>query len=462
MARRLRNDVTIDWMEIDDTARLDELLELVLLPVDGDYFDSGYVSGREWLDIARSSSNMNDFDWLLAQLRVAGPTAILAQLYNALDLPLAWSIRKSGFSKSENALPVTRVFPRNQGMRKPAAGIKTEIVRSIRKLKILTPQAGAKMIDVAMASLAVRHRETYHFNFANPREVYVANVGKGIEIAVFGLQPRHRFPLECTMGYLILSHGMPIGYGGSSAVFRQVNTGLNIFDEYRGSEAAFLWVQVMRLYHQLVGCTRFVANPYQIGHDNPEALKSGAFWFYYKLGYRPVVSEIRVMAAREWKKRVRDRSYRCDIWTLRELSSCDMHLVLSSARASDLFEERWLETSSLLATQQLAAAGSKTHAGASRKVARIVARALGLRSLAKWTTDQRRAFENIAPILAAVNPAEWSADARRSMRALLKEKGGPREALFALHLSEHDQFLDLLRKRCRKEESRPTSAGLSQ
>ena len=158
------------------------------------------------------------------------------------------------------------------------------------------------MIDVAMASLAVRHRETFHFNHANPREVYLADVGEGVSIAIFGLLNRHRYPLECTMGYLIVSNGTPVGYGGASLLFLQANTGVNIFDEYRGSEAAFLWVQVMRVFHHIAGCTRYIANAYQFGADNDEALQSNAFWFYYRLGYRPVSRNIRELASRELKK----------------------------------------------------------------------------------------------------------------------------------------------------------------
>ena len=101
-----------------------------------------------------------------------------------------------------------------------------------------------------MASLAVRHRETNHFNCANPNEVYLADAGKGVSIAVFGLREEHRYPLECTMGFLILSNGVPVGYGGTSALCRQANTGINIFDEYRGSEAPYLWIQVMRVVSQ--------------------------------------------------------------------------------------------------------------------------------------------------------------------------------------------------------------------
>jgi len=57
-----------------------------------------------------------------------------------------------------------------------------------------------------MASLAVRYRETYHFNYANPREVYLSDVGEGVSVAVFGLLPEHRFPLECKDGELELHY----------------------------------------------------------------------------------------------------------------------------------------------------------------------------------------------------------------------------------------------------------------
>jgi len=244
-----------------------------------------------------------------------------------------------------------------------------------------------------MASLAVRYRETYHFNYANPREVYLSDVGEGVSVAVFGLLPAHRFALECTMGYLILSNGVPIGYGGSSVLFKQVNTGVNIFDEFRGSEAAFLWTQVMRVYHALVGCTRFIANPYQFGSDNSEALKSGAFWFYYRLGYRPVL-----------------------------LASCDMHLTLPGAKASEFFDERWFETVSMLATKALGEAGG----------------------------NARRDCSSLAPIVAAVQPEDWGSKDKRLTRELLRAKDGELELHYAKLLARRDKLLISLKKACRQ------------
>jgi len=449
MAQRVAGAVSIDWDEMGDASRLDELLVQLLLPSDEDYFDSGYVSSKEWMEFAASGFDGTDFDWLLGQLREERLMSIWSALYNAADLPLVWDLHGAALSKSLNTMPVASIQARSSGMRKRVAGVKKEIMRPVNSVRRLSPRSGSRLIDVAMASLAVRHRETNHFNCANPKEVYLSDVGEGISIAVFGLQQKYRYPLECTMGYLILSNGVPIGYGGASALFRQVNTGVNIFDEYRGSEASFLWVQVMRVYHHLVGCTRFIANPYQFGGENAEALESGAFWFYYRLGYRPVLPAVRKLARGEWMRVRRNKAHRSNIRTLRRLASCDMHLVLPGARASDLFEERWIETSSMLATEALAAAGGSTRADAADRVTNRVARDLGLRSLKDWAPSERLGFSRIAPIVAATGPADWPASAKRSMRKLLRAKGGPFEADYARLLCEHEHFLSALRAHCR-------------
>ena len=450
MARRAPNSVSIDWDEIDDTSRLDELLVHLLLSSEDEYFDSGLVSSKQWIDLAASGAEGTDFDWLFAQLHKEHFIPIWSQLYNAAELPLVWDLRDAALSKTKNLVPVRQIRPRSCGMRKRVRAVKKEIMRPLDSLQRLSPRAGSRLIDVAMTSLAVRHRETIHFNCANPNEVYLASVGEGVSIAVFGLHEKDRYPLECTMGYLIVSNGVPIGYGGASAVFRQVNTGINIFEEYRGSEASFLWTQVMRVYHDLFGCTRFIINAYQFGSENTEALESGAFWFYYRLGYRPVLPAVRVLARRESMRTRRDGNYRSDRNTLRRLASCDMHLTLPGARASDLFDERWIETSSMLATKELAAAGGGTRPASADRVAARVARDLRMRSTNTWSPSEKRGWRRLAPIVASANPAAWPADAKRSMRKLLRAKGGPFEVEYARLLSEQDSFLSALRNSCRK------------
>jgi len=449
LARKAPGSVSIDWPEYDECERLDELLQQILHSSEDDYFDSGYVSSQEWIALASAGFAGTDFDWLLAQLQDKRLQKVWAQLYDAADLPLVWGIGESALSKSRNVFPVKAIATRESGMRGRPGNAKREVLRPLPAIEKLPKRKGAKLVDVAMASLAARHRETNHFNHANPDEVYLADVGEGISVAVFGLAPEYRYPLECTMGFLIMSNGAPIGYGGSSTLFLQVNTGINIFDEYRGSEASFLWVQVMRVYRTLVRCNRFVINPYQFGAENSEALSSGAFWFYFHLGFRPVDPNIRALASKEAARRRRSPTYRSDERKLRKLASSDMHLTLPGSRQSEFFDEDWLATSSMLATQELAAAGGSTRSESAKRVAEKVARDLRMRSVESWSTPEQRAFENIAPIVAATKPAAWPAKDKALMRKLLRAKGGLHEAGYARLLGEHEHFRSVLRATCR-------------
>lgn len=448
LARKSRNSVCIDWSELDDPEPLDALLRYVLQPAEDEYFDSGYVSTKEWIDIASTGFDGTDFDWLMAQLQDKRCHDFYRQLFDAAELPLAWETGAGRYSKSRNVFQTRQTYLRDDGMRARPGQVKKEIARPLDKISRLSGKRGAEMLDVAIASLAARHRETYHFNFANAEEVYLADVGHGIAIAVFGLLPEHRFPLECTMGYLILSNGVPIGYGGSSVLFKQVNTGINIFDEYRGSEAAYLWVQVMRVYHALAGCTRYVANPYQLGSGNSEALRSGAFWFYYRLGYRPVDQTIRELARAEQAKIERASGYRSNLTTLKRLASCDMHLTLPAARQHDFFDEEWLSTSSGLATQVLGRASGKTRQAAANRVARQVAANLGVRSLRTWTREEKSGLRALAPFIAALGPSNWTKSEQASARKLLRAKGSKRELNYARRLAANDHFLQAMRAAC--------------
>lgn len=422
LARRCPGELSIDWDEFEDTTRLDELLARVLHPAEDEYFDSGWASTQDWLDEARGDAT--DFDWLMAQLGDRKLQPFWSQLYDAAEIPLAWTLSGSRYSKARNRMQPQPVATREAGMRARPRSPKRAIMEPLPGIRLLPPRQGRRLVDMAMASLAVRYRETYHFNYANPREVYVAEVGHGVQVAVFGLLPGHRFPLECTMGYLLLSNGVPIGYGGASALFKQVNTGINIFDEFRHSEAAFLWTQVMRVYHALTGCTRFVANAYQFGGDNAEALKSGAFWFYYRLGFRPVDVKVRALARSESARIRRDKRYRSNVKTLRRLASCDMHLLLPGAKQGDFFDERWFDTVSLLATRALAAAG----------------------------TASRRRAALLAPIAAAVPTEGWSPADKRRTQMLLRAKAAAHELPYAKLLARHDKLLISLKRACRRAE----------
>ena len=87
-ARHCPGELTIDWDQFDDTARLDELLARVLHPAEDEYFDSGWVDTRDWIDQARAGHDGTDFDWLMAQLADRRLQPFWNQLYDAAEIPL--------------------------------------------------------------------------------------------------------------------------------------------------------------------------------------------------------------------------------------------------------------------------------------------------------------------------------------------------------------------------------------
>lgn len=68
-----------------------------------------------------------------------------------------------------------------------------------------------------------------------------------------------------------------------------------------------MFAEVLRLYQRLYKVQRFVVKPYQFGKGNKEGLQSAAFWFYYKLGFRPQDERIAALAEAEYKKAAADQ-----------------------------------------------------------------------------------------------------------------------------------------------------------
>ena len=58
--------------------------------------------------------------------------------------------------------------------------------------------------------------------------------------------------------------------------------GLNVLPPFRGGNSTRLFTQLLRLYARKYKVERFEAENYQLGHQNPEGLRSGAYWFYYR------------------------------------------------------------------------------------------------------------------------------------------------------------------------------------
>jgi len=431
LSEKFPRDADIDWSAVSNARGLEFLMALVVLRPEQDGLENSGLSAREWLRRAKGAAAGSDLAWLIRQLsRVRTLRSMGFALYDHLEIPVVWRLQDTSGASARNELKVNRFYFRN-GLRRLPRHPQQLIAKALPRIELVDGKRARRILDVTRSALTARCREVYALAHANPDEVYLADLGEGVALAVYGVIPQQRLSLESNYGYLLLSNGVPIGYGGVTPLYRQANTGVNLFESFRGSEAAFLWAQTLRAFRTLFGVHRFVVNPFQFGADNTEAIASGAFWLYYRLGFRPVDAELSRVAAREWAKVRLARGYRTSAATLRRLAGDDLELVLPGARRSDRFPEPWLAALALRASEELAKAGrSDRHADASAVAARV-ARALGVRNRERWSRAEREAFVALAPVMALLNLNTLSVRSRGRVVALMRAKGHAQERGYA-------------------------------
>ncbi|RLA32513.1 MAG: hypothetical protein DRR15_11670, partial [Gammaproteobacteria bacterium] len=101
IARHFPGMTSVDWAELENTDRLDELMDHLVESSEADYFDSGWVDAREWLSIATANHSATRFDWLMLQMAERLQHArFLTSLYNAAEIPLRCELSDAAISKS--------------------------------------------------------------------------------------------------------------------------------------------------------------------------------------------------------------------------------------------------------------------------------------------------------------------------------------------------------------------------
>ena len=450
-AHRLAEDLEIDWRNFDEPSRLDGFVGLLLRDAEREAFDSGEFTTREWIRLARRADARTDLEWLMEAASASPALAPrLADAWDDAEVPLEWKLRDSRWSATHNRLAAVPARYRTH-MRRPAADVIADVARPLESIERLSKARAQRVIAVARAALAARCREVNAMTYPNRDEIYWCDLGEGVALAVIGIARDQRLTLETNTGYLLFANGVPIGYGGVTPLFRQANTGINIFDPFRGAEAAYLWTQMLRAFHTLYGSRRFVINAYQFGAGNAEAIQSGAFWFYYRLGFRPAQMRVRTLAAREAKRMASDRRYRSDVRTLKALATGDLYLDLPGFDPDDFFDEALLPQVGACAARQLANVRVWPRVQAARRLADAVATELGIADLDRWPAHERRGFEFLAPVVASLGAlGGWSATERDAVAAMMRAKGSPQERDFALAAQRASRFHRELAARLRQ------------
>jgi hypothetical protein len=295
-------------------------------------------------------------------------------------------------------------------------------------------------------TMAVRFRELHGFTHGDPERVVRADAGRGLEIFLWGVRPARRLPLLGYHAGIFFKNGVPMGYHEGLSLFERVEIGLNLFYTFRDGESAWAYARLMRLYRQLLGADVFSIDPYQLGGSgNEEGIESGAFWFYRKLGFRPVRAELATLVAAEERKIGARKNYRTPPRVLRRLASGhvifdardDVPATTTTTGEWDGFAVRNIG----LAVVRRMASEFDGDAGRIRAASDAsVKRALGAVS-AKLNEAEERAFSNFALVLALVpDIARWTPGEKRDALRIIRAKAAG---------ADESRYLRLLRRHAR-------------
>jgi hypothetical protein len=192
-----------------------------------------------------------------------------------------------------------------------------------------------------------------------------------------------------------------------------------------------------------------VVDRYQLGHESAEALRSGSFYFYHRLGFRPRHPEVARVLEAERARMAADPAYRSPVPVLRRLAGDEVFLTLPGGDPEPEKRLRATDVAALVARYVAREFGGDRPAAA-RESTRRVARALGIRRLAAWPPEERRAFERMALVVALVpDLARWPAADRRALVRLIRAKGGRSEREYARRLDRHRRLRGALERLAR-------------
>jgi len=297
-----------------------------------------------------------------------------------------------------------------------------------------------RLIDLAREAMVTRKRDLYSFAAADPRDVRMIDCGDGLELACYGVHPEQRLLLDAVYSFLMLRNGVPIGYALASALWRSSEIAYNIFDTYRGAEAGWVYGRILAVMRSLFGVDTFTIYPYQLGHGNDEGLESGAWWFYYKMGFRPRDAATAALAEREAERVARRPGYRTAAATLRTLVRANVFFDLDSRR-SDVIGQIPTDRIVLRATDLLATRfGSDRERGVSM-LADQAADLLGLRSWRALPAGERLCWERWAPLVALLPDLDgWSPEEQHGLADVIRAKGGRRESDFVARFDAHPRL----------------------
>jgi hypothetical protein len=432
LQQRSARQVSLDWDWFEDENRLAQIWPIFMPLLDEDGLVEANVPYREWLRLARKGKS--ELSWLFERfnkLKLSDPGKALT--YDSQKLYVSWTpdyrATRTGMRRATG-----KIFYHKEALiQRREVQFDEELNQPAPPFRRLSEADGKRELDMAREASTIRYRELYGFTHGDPKYVYHANLGRGVDLVFMGLPADKRLPLRAYHAAMIYKNGVPVGYFEGLSLFERMEGGFNLYYTFRDGETAWLYARTLNALRHLTGVTAFSLDPYQIGHENKEGIESGAFWFYYKLGFRPTRSDLAQLAEKETTKLGSKKGYRTSAATLRKLAAGPMILELGKSGG------RWNE----FQVRNVGFSAQRFMAGKFNGNAQEL-RSTAVQSVSKILGVARDTFEEFADLALVLfmipDLRSWSSDDKQLLVKIVRAKSGPEEVRFLKLMQRHDRL----------------------
>lgn len=438
LATRWPAQLHLDRSSPEVDARLGAALPQLLTPAEADALIELRPGGFAALDRLRGAATDAAF-WLRCLAAAPLPSLVRESISDAVDAgyvlepgPDTPSRTAAFFASAPLARRLDRALPRPG-----RPDLRAELARPPRRVRRLAVAEGQALADLAQAAMVTRARSLEAFSYADPRDAWLLDDGDGLAFGFIGMRPERRHVLSASVGGLTFRNSVPIGYLQADLVGRSAALSFNTFDTFRGAEAGYTFARWLAALHHRYGTTSFTIEPYQLGHGNDEGLQSGAWWFYFKLGFLPRSAAGRARAAAERQRLARRAGARAADRTTLALAAEHLCFDLDASRPWPIPQPAAL---GLAAGAALGADRALDRELAVLRRAEALRTACGHGSWRGFTPDERRAWMALAPVVALLGVERWTADERRALGELMRAKGARSEREHVLRCIAHPRF----------------------
>jgi len=438
LAQRCGDSLHIDWEQFEAGDRLSRALESLALFCERGALQQYVYDAPDWIERMRSDDE-TDAVFLSRLFAARGAAdAVLDSVYDELDVPFYLSTSATTPTRTLEYVRPKVIEYQRHSIERQTVDLRQAARRPIRIENVDRRQA-VRLVDLAKSAMVARSRDLDAFAYASADDVMRVDCSHGIQIVLIGMLPAKRYLLECEYGYLMLRNGVVVGYGTGTGLFGSCQIAFNLFPTFRGAETTELYSSVLATFHKLFDADTFSVDSYQIGADNDEAIDSGAWWFYARMGFRPRDSEAIRLANAELRK-AQKKGYRSSKSTLRRLANYPLYFSLARNR-QDVLPMVCTDSISLGVLDYISQRFGSQREEGTRRCSQELAKALGIASFSAWTADEELMWQRLNPVIAAVaDVKKWPKADRDALADVIRAKGGVHEKGYVKLFDAHKRL----------------------